>query len=47
MIRTILTRQIIRNFDFELLDVGKYVVAGGVAFNQDLRVLLAKRVETV
>ncbi|KAK7739788.1 hypothetical protein SLS62_011230 [Diatrype stigma] len=35
--------EIIRNFDLKLLDVGHYVVAGGVAFNQDLRVVLTKR----
>ena len=35
--------QIIRNFDFDLLDAGRCVVAGGVTFNQNLRVLLTKR----
>ncbi|RYP88817.1 hypothetical protein DL769_000231 [Monosporascus sp. CRB-8-3] len=39
--------EIIRNFEFKVLDVGKYVVAGGVAFNQDLRVVLTKRPQTI
>ncbi|KAH9907041.1 cytochrome P450 [Xylariomycetidae sp. FL2044] len=35
--------QIVRDFDLELLSAGEYVVAGGVAFNKDLKVLMRKR----
>lgn len=27
--------QVIRQFDFELLTLGKYIVAGGAAYNKD------------
>ncbi|KAK3372119.1 cytochrome P450 17A1 [Podospora didyma] len=36
--------EIIRRFDMELLDKGRYVVAGGVAYNKDLVVKLSARV---
>ncbi|KAI1859487.1 uncharacterized protein JN550_012005, partial [Neoarthrinium moseri] len=29
--------EIIRNFEFELLDIGRYIVAGGVAYNYGLK----------
>ncbi|KAI1496332.1 cytochrome P450 [Biscogniauxia marginata] len=35
--------EIIRNFDIELRAPGEYVVAGGVAFNEGLRVVLTRR----
>ncbi|KAI0471644.1 cytochrome P450 [Xylariaceae sp. FL0804] len=38
--------EIIRNFDIELLDPGQYVVASGVAYNENLRVKLGQRPQT-
>lgn len=35
--------QIVRRFDFELKREGRYVVAGGVAYNQDFEVQLRLR----
>ncbi|KAI1076809.1 cytochrome P450 [Whalleya microplaca] len=35
--------EIIRNFDIELLDPGRFVVVGGVAFNEGLHVLLTSK----
>ncbi|KAI1336646.1 cytochrome P450 [Xylariaceae sp. FL0016] len=38
--------EIVRNFDMRLLAAGEYIVAGGVAFNEGLRVVPVRRVVT-
>ncbi|KAI2635711.1 cytochrome P450 [Hypomontagnella submonticulosa] len=35
--------ELIRNFDFELVNEGAYVVAGGIGYNENLRALLTRR----
>ncbi|KAI1488290.1 cytochrome P450 [Biscogniauxia mediterranea] len=35
--------EVLRNFDLELRDPGRFVCAGGVAYNEGLRVVLARR----
>ncbi|KAI1381468.1 cytochrome P450 [Hypoxylon crocopeplum] len=36
--------EMVRNFDLKMLEVGKYVVAGGIGYNENLRVQLTRRI---